>query len=59
MALVQGSQATDVAGIVNHYGTERHHLMNVVRDTQKVFGCISPDNMKAIADAMGIHRGRG
>ncbi len=55
MALELRNQAVNVNEIVSNHGTERHHLMNIVRDAQDAFGCVSGDTAKAIADAMGIH----
>jgi [NiFe] hydrogenase diaphorase moiety large subunit len=43
-----------VEEIVKSYGKERHNLMNVVRDVQDRFGCVSGDTAHLIASAMGI-----
>jgi [NiFe] hydrogenase diaphorase moiety large subunit len=56
MVLTNFNYDIDIADIVGHYGTERHYLMDIVREAQSRFGCVSGEAMDAIAKAMGIHR---
>ena len=56
MALLKDNQAAEAAEIVRKHGTERRHLMDIVRETQARLGCIPNEAMHAIADAMGIHK---
>ncbi len=56
MALTKDKTTVDAAHIVQKYGTDRHHLMDIVRDVQQQCGCVSNEAIDAIASAMGIHR---
>jgi len=56
MALIKENQAIDPVKVVEKHGTERHHLMDIVREVQMTNGCVTPDDIDAIAKAMGIHR---
>jgi len=56
MTLTSRNRAAEIAQIVQAHGTERRHLMDIVRETQRKFGCVSGDAMETIASEMDIHR---
>jgi len=56
MALAKETHAADVVGIIEKNGSDRTRLIDIVRETQDTFGCVSEDAIDSIASKMGIHR---
>jgi [NiFe] hydrogenase diaphorase moiety large subunit len=48
------TQKNVIAGIVRKYNKARHRLMDIARDVQAQYGCISDESAKMIADELGI-----
>ncbi|MBN2324557.1 MAG: NAD(P)H-dependent oxidoreductase subunit E [Spirochaetes bacterium] len=48
------TQKSVIAGIVKKYNKARHRLMDIARDVQAQYGCISDESAKTIADELGI-----
>jgi [NiFe] hydrogenase diaphorase moiety large subunit len=56
MTLAIGNPTREAEEAVYAHGTDRHHLMDIVREVQAKFGYVPPDAIDAIAAQMGIHR---
>ena len=51
-----GKEVASINAIAEKYGKDRHRLMDMVREIQEELGYISEATIKALADAIGIHR---
>ena len=48
------AQKSFISDVVKKYNKARHRLMDIARDVQAQYGCISDDAAKSIADELGI-----
>lgn len=56
MTLIHDRIVAEPVKIVENHGSDRHHLMDILRDIQKKFGCVDKVACGVVAKVLGIHK---